>query len=163
MSIAAIRAWLWCALLGTSCLQTPSNAPSTNKSLEFFCTVDNCVVNNQRNAIAFRVKNDSDHDVRIRAWSLGPYQLIDEDGEPMSPSRLTEAVAPPIPEYMMVRKHSTLSYAYPSEFFSNYQLVEGGKYVLLCRYGELARRKRDATATLLNGTAVLNTPFTACR
>ena len=163
MSIPSVQAWLWCALLCTSCLQPPSTSPPTNKSLGFLCTVANCVVNNHRNAVAFRVTNDSDQDVRIRAWSLSPYQIVNEAGETVPPSLLTEAVAPPIQEYMTVRKHSTLSYAYPSEFFSNYPLVEGGKYVLLCRYGEQAKRKRGAPRALLNETVVPNTPFTACK
>ena len=147
--------------------QLPPNphlhSPPTNKSLGFLCTVANCVFNNQRNAIAFRVTNDSDQNVRIRAWSLSPYQIVNEAGEPMPPSRLTEAVAPPIQEYMTVRKYSTVSHAYLSEFFSNYLLVEGGKHVLLCRYGEQAKRKRGAPRALLNETVVPNTPFTACK
>jgi hypothetical protein len=121
------------------------------------------VVNNQAIAVAFRVTNDSDHDVWLQAWSLQPYQLESEDLHDVLRIRLREEMSPPIPEYLLVKKHSVLRYRCPSEIFGDYQLVPGATYVLHCRYnGETVRPKRDPIPTYVTAAAVPSTRFTVC-
>lgn len=162
MTISTSAGRLWWVLVGTAC--TPQYAGTTpdNLTLAFHCSLDTCVINNKVNAVVFRVTNDSDHDVWLHAWSLSPYQLRDEDGQDVPQIRMREAKTPPIPEYLLVKKHSVVSYRCPSELFADYRLVPGSTYVLRCRYGEMARAKQDSIPTYLTETAVPSTRFTAC-
>lgn len=163
MSISAIRVLLWCALLGAGCTRHYAvNTPAT-LALSFHGSVDTCVVSNQVNAVAFRVTNDSDHDVWLHTWSLRPSQLLAEDGQDVPRIRLREEKAPPIPEFLLVKKHSVLRYRCPSEFFGDYRLVPGATYMLHCRYDEkMAKPKRDPIPTYLTKAVVPSTRFTVC-
>ena len=163
MSISTIRVLLLCALIGAGCTRHYAGNTPTTFALSFHCSVDTCVVNNRVNAVAFRVTNDSDHDVWLHAWSLRPYQLLAEDLHDVIRIRLREEVAPPIPEYLLVKKHSVLSYRCPSEFFGDYRLLPGATYELHCRYEtEIARPKRDPIPTYLTKAEVPSTRFTVC-
>jgi hypothetical protein len=154
---------LWCALLGAGCTHQYAVTAPTTLALSFHCSVDTCVVNNQANAVAFRVTNNSGYDVWLHAWSLRPYELESKDLHDVLRIRLREEKAPPIPEYLLVKKHSVLRYRYPSEFFADYRLEPGATYVLHCHYdGKMAKPKRDPIPTYVTEAAVLDTRFTMC-